>query len=435
MQEITNEILKVFEDLQRMQFKKEQNSTDEGEKDRYGYPFEPCDAFSTKPLEFAETALRLDIEAREMFSQLCKLNRHSPLFYRLSGQFEKILSLLGSCCITKAVIEQQENDTFELLQDLTIDSLREMAAFQFRKCSAAFMDSRSCGRINLEAFNLSVRWAALDKRLIATEEKIRSGRWSVAGGQKSAEESTQYPVSGTQNEAPVAGEQLPEADDHSTGKLPVSAFAEKGRAFRVIGEIRDQKSDIRNDLSSRQSTKETVVVDAETSLQNCPDRPGSRNNEDRDQSTQYPVLRDLKDLTVDGENGGNGDGSLRHRSVPAGSRPHRHHPVVSGDRTHYQEENDAGKLPVRGFSEEGEKQYMRDILTGEALDRGDRKAYEAVLQASDPELEVLWREFLLRETKNGFAFLEKIGLFGDEPEDPPPEDEWSGLLEPTSVLN
>ncbi len=411
MQEITNEILKVFEDLQRMQFKKEQNGSDEGEKDRYGYPFEPCDAFSTKPLEFAETALRLDIEAREMFSQLCTLNRHSPLFYRLSGQFEKILSLLGSCCITKAVIEHQENDTFELLQDLTIDSLREMAAFQFRKCSAAFMDSRSCGRINLEAFNLSVRWATLDKRLIATEEKIRSGRWSVAGGQKSAEESTQYPVSGTQNEAPVEGEQLPaaacqlpEADDYSTGKLPVSAFAEKGRAFRVIGEIKDGSGG-----------------------------QGEGINDQQNESTYYPAPDDLPEVMGKGDNG---DGSFRHHPVSAGNRPHRHHPVVSGDRTHYQEENDAGKLPVRGFSEEGEKQYMRDILTGEAMDRGDRKAYETILQAPDPELETLWREFLLREAENGFAFLEKIGLFGDEPEDPPPEEEeWSGLLEPASVLN
>ena len=362
MQEITNEILKVFEDLQRMQSKKEQNGTDEGEKDRYGYPFEPCGAFSTKPLEFAETALRLDIEAREMFSQLCTLNRHSPLFYRLSGQFEKILSLLGSCCITKAVIERQENDTFELLQDLTIDSLREMAAFQFRKCSAAFMDSRSCGRINLEAFNLSVRWAALDKRLIATEEKIRSGRWPVTGGQKSAEESTQYPVSGSQKEAPVEGEQLPEADDHSTGKLPVSAFAEKGRAFPVLeGSVREGTAGCR-----REQSPETREI----------------SNKKSEISNEF-----------------------------------------------------SGKLPVRGFSEEGEKQYMRDILTGEALDRGDRKAYEAVLQAPYPELEKLWREFLLREAENGFAFLEKIGLFGDEPEEPPPEEEWSGLFEPASVLN
>ena len=100
MQEITNEILRVFEDLQRMRSGQEQNGVGESDKDSYGYAFEPFDAFSTSPLEFAETALRLDIEAREMFAMLRTLNRHSPLFYKLSGQFEKLVSLLGSCCIT-----------------------------------------------------------------------------------------------------------------------------------------------------------------------------------------------------------------------------------------------------------------------------------------------------------------------------------------------
>ena len=120
MQEITQEMLKFFDDLQRMQSGKEHKGIGEGAKDRYGYAFEPYDAFSTKPLEFAETALRLDIEAREMFAILRSLNRHSPMFYRLSGPFEKLISQLGSCCITKAVIEQRENDSFELLQHLTI---------------------------------------------------------------------------------------------------------------------------------------------------------------------------------------------------------------------------------------------------------------------------------------------------------------------------
>ena len=189
MQEVTREILKVFEDLERMQIKQKQNGVGEAARDAYGYAFEPYDAFSTKPLEFIETALRLDIEAREMFAMLRTLNRHSPLFYKLSGEFEKILKLLGSCCITKAVLEKQENESFELLQDLTIDRLREMTAFNFRKCSASFMDSRACGKTNLEAFSLSVRWSALDKRLIATGEKIGRIR---------------------RQELPAAGTQLPE---------------------------------------------------------------------------------------------------------------------------------------------------------------------------------------------------------------------------------
>ena len=96
----------------------------------------------------------------------------------------------------------------------------------------------------------------------------------------------------------------------------------------------------------------------------------------------------------------------------------------------------SGKQPVRGFSEDDEKQFMRETLMYEAMDRGDRKAYEIILQATDPELETLWQDFLQRETANGFAFIEKMCAFGDGPEDPPPEnEEWSGLFEPASVLN
>ena len=350
MNEITQEMLKVFDDLQRMQSGKEKNGIAEGAKDRYGYAFEPYDAFSTKPLEFAETALRLDIEAREMFAILRSVNRHSPLFYRLSGPFEKLISQLGSCCITKAVIEQQENDSFELLQYLTIDSLREMTAFQFRKCSAAFMDSRACGKINTEAFAFSVRWAALDKRLIATEEKIRSGKWSVAGGQKKLpeEESTQYSVPGTQQEPPV------------------SAFAEKGRAFSVLPE---------------------------------------------EESTQYSVPGTQQELPV--------------------------------DSSRLPEESDGRQFPTdfsqqsesEDYSEEEDKQFMREILMEEAVVRGDRAAYEAAAQASDAELEALSQDLFRRDAANGFSFLKRFGLFEDDPEEPPPENETEELFEPIPVLN
>ena len=175
---MTSDVLQIIDDLQRMQTK-QQNDADDIGRDSCGYAFEPFDAFSTKPLEFVETAMRLHIEALETFSMLRTLNRHSPLYYRLSGQFEKLLRQLGSCCITKAVIEKQENEPFELLQDLTIDTLREMTAFNFRKCFAAFMDSRCAGKFNTSAFDLSVRWSALDKRLIATDEKIRNQKSEI----------------------------------------------------------------------------------------------------------------------------------------------------------------------------------------------------------------------------------------------------------------
>ena len=408
MREITQEILQVFEDLQRMKFKRQQNGAGESDKDSFGYAFEPFDAFSTEPLEFSETALRLDIEAKEMFAMIRTLNRHSPLFYKLTGQFERLVSLLGSCCITKAMIEKQEGESFELLQDLTIGSLREMAAFIFRKCTAAFMDSRACGKSNLGAFALSVRWAALDERLTATGEKIKVSK------------STQSAVLSTRCELPVAGCQLPEAgeqfavqgnEDGFDRKLPVSAFAEKGRAFPVLQgtvradtercrkelsaearavEIKDKKPEIGNDLSSQKGTKGTVFADSGSSQESCPDRPGE----------QIPV--DGSRLPETDDNGG--DSPQHHTVSPDNSPDSRQHP---------------------GHPDGEEKQFMREVLLGDALDRGDREAYEAAARVPDEGLEALWQEFLRREVRNGFPYLQKIGLIGDVPEEPPPEEAWN----------
>ena len=379
MNEMTADVLRIMEDLQRMQTGKEKNGIAEGAKDRYGYAFEPYDAFSTKPLEFAETAMRLDIEAREMFGVLRTMNRFSPLYYQLSGQFEKLVKQLGSCCITKAVLEQQENDAFELLQDLTIDSLREMTAFNFRKCFAAFTDSRSRGKVNTAAFAFSIRWAALDRRLMATDEKIRNKKSEIRNAAPKAP-GTQYPVLSTQLETVSDDGTGPSAGTVPSDTVrclqttvpadsPVSAFAEKGRALPVDRQIRNKKSEIRNTALSAPGTQYAV--------------PG----------TQLGTMSD------------DGAGCPKTPDGVGGNRYHCH-TIETGD-----------------FSDDQEKQFVREILLGEALDRGDRDAYETVRQTPDAGLEALWQEFLRRHTRNGFPFLERIGLFGAEPEDPPPEEE------------
>ncbi len=83
-------------------------------------------------------------------------------------------------------------------------------------------------------------------------------------------------------------------------------------------------------------------------------------------------------------------------------------------------------LPVQSptaLAEDEENQFMREILLGEALYRGDRATYETVVQTPDSGLETLWRDFLERDAQSSCSFLEKIGLFGDAPDDPPPEEE------------
>ena len=385
MQEMTQDVMQIIEDLQMTRYERKQNGDGEAEKDCYGYPFEPDCAFSTKPLEFVETAMRLDIEAMEMFSELSRLNRFSPLYYRLSGQFEKLLRQLGSFCITKAVIEQQENETFELLQDLTIEKLRKMAAFNFRKCFAAFMDSRSRGAYNADAFGFSIRWSALDKRLIATEEKIGKIKSSAnrkqekpMGTASDGAEETRTGLS-PMDQLPVApsGTVPFVTTECQQGQSPM-ALVEKGRALPVLeGMVRAEPEGCRSELSAESRNQQEPMGTASDGSEET--RTG---------------LSPLDQLPV----------------TPSGTGP--------AGTTGCQQVQSPTAL-----SEDEENQFMREILLGEALYRGDREAYETVMQTPDTGLATLWRDFLERDAQSSCSFLEKIGLFGDAPDDPPPEEE------------
>ena len=165
----------------------------ESGQDQYGYPFEPIDTYSTDPLGFIETARMLEAEANNAFLWIRRLNHESPLFLKISAKFEKMLNQLGSICITKAVIEQRKENTFEFdgyLRGITIDWLRGMAAFNFRKIYDTYMDAQDNFSFNQEAFALSLRLAALDKRLHATAEKIeqiKAGKVKVELQEKAPE--------------------------------------------------------------------------------------------------------------------------------------------------------------------------------------------------------------------------------------------------------
>ena len=183
--------------------------------DKFGYEFEPFDAFSTDPLGFTERTLQMQNEAMETFSLVRTANRHSPLFHKLSAQLEKLISYLGSCCITKAVMEQQ-GESFRLLNILTTDRLRGMAALNLRKCYAAFMECRTEGRYSYAAFDLSVRWALLDRRLEATAEKIekiKAGKISIDLSEKEANTGPQQESTGNRDQKtaalPAKGTALP----------------------------------------------------------------------------------------------------------------------------------------------------------------------------------------------------------------------------------
>ncbi len=215
MEEINSEIMRMITEFNMIHSGRGGKQQPAG-TDRYGYEFEPFDSFSTDPLGFAEKAMRMQNEAMETFSLVQTANRHSPLFHKLSAQLEKLVSYLGSCCITKAVMEQQ-GESFRLLDILTTDRLRGMAAFNLRKCYAAFMECRSAGRYSYAAFDLSVRWALLDRRLEATAEKIekiKAGKISIDLSEKGSSAEPQAETSDNQEQhtaaaLPAKGKALP----------------------------------------------------------------------------------------------------------------------------------------------------------------------------------------------------------------------------------
>ena len=168
MEKMTNEIMQLIDELHMLNIGRKGESAS---KDRYGFSFEPLNCVSTAPLDFTERTMRLQVEAREAYRLTLKLNRHSPLFIRTSGLLERLLNHLGSYCITKAVLEAH-GETFDLIDTLDIDRLREMTAANFRKCNESFMENQMLGRFNPKIFALSLRWAELDRRLEATAEKI-----------------------------------------------------------------------------------------------------------------------------------------------------------------------------------------------------------------------------------------------------------------------
>ena len=134
---INLEMLDLIDQLENLDRFREANGIGPGEKDKFGYPYESFEAFSTEPLTLNETGMRLQTEAVETYTHMRCLHRCSPLYIQMSQRMVKLVSLLGTCCITRAVLEQQGCD-FSFLEYLTIQKLREITAFNFRKISTAF---------------------------------------------------------------------------------------------------------------------------------------------------------------------------------------------------------------------------------------------------------------------------------------------------------
>ena len=233
MEGMNMQVLDMIDEMMSRKFRMADRKGPEPEADRLGFPFEPLNAYSDEPLGFLETAMRLQTEAAVLFNRSRKLNHLSPLYTKAALQLERMIRALGSCCITKAVLEQ-EGHTFPLIEDVTVGWLRQMAAFSFRKCYAAFMDAHEVGVYNTAASDLSLRFSQLDKRLQATEEKIekiRAGKIRVV-------------LSEPAGLSAEAAEKTGEKDADGEGAAGVPAFREKASACPVDkGALRELTED------------------------------------------------------------------------------------------------------------------------------------------------------------------------------------------------
>ena len=263
MEAMTYEIMNIIDEQRDMRAVQKANAANIGEKDEFGFAYEPGDCISMNILGFRETAMRLFNEAVETFRLLREYNRHSPIFYQMSAELENIIGQLGSVCITKAVIEQQDGKEDPFLKGLTIDWLRQRVAFNFRKCYSSYMESMAYLNFNQKALHLSLRWAALDKRLIATAEKIEK----IKDGKLKIELTTKDEKLKTQAEA--LDNQKPEQVQDPNGKsndAAPSAFAPKAHAMPIdisaVKENAEKNSDNAAEIQLKETKASSAAVEA-----------------------------------------------------------------------------------------------------------------------------------------------------------------------------
>ncbi len=144
--------------------------------DEYGLPFEPEGCYNSAPLAFEEMVQALWIVTNNAHYAATRYNRHSPTYMLLSDYLEKNIRQLGSCCITKAVLEKS-GEEFTLLDNVSLHELYCMVSLHFRKCISAYNEVMGRGdALDMNIISRMFRWAALAERLKATEDKIQKIR-------------------------------------------------------------------------------------------------------------------------------------------------------------------------------------------------------------------------------------------------------------------
>ncbi len=143
---------------------------------------ESADEFTLDPIGFEEMTESLCRDADVLFAMASTRHRLSEAFLVTTGNLEKLIRRLASCCLTKAALEAAGR-TFPNLEGLDIRQLYCLGSFNFRKCHASIQDGISrMHRFNMDMMNMECSWFTTLQRLKATEEKItliREGKISI----------------------------------------------------------------------------------------------------------------------------------------------------------------------------------------------------------------------------------------------------------------
>ena len=98
--------------------------------DSEGLPAESFEDFSEMPLTFEEMTAGMRDDLEQLYTLTGTVNRYSADYPVLCRQLERMIKRVGSCCVTKAVLEQ-EGFEFPQLQDLNLKDLYCMVSFNF----------------------------------------------------------------------------------------------------------------------------------------------------------------------------------------------------------------------------------------------------------------------------------------------------------------
>ena len=157
--------------------------------DAFGFAYEHGNEFSDTPLSFEEYTEGLAEDLEDIYNLTKIDNRFSPNYISACNLLEKLISRLGSCCVTRAVLEKK-GVTFKKPERVTVSVLYRCVSFNFRKCRAALHEGKEKFILDFKLLDLECRLFTLAERLKSTAEKIeqiRDGRISADAMLKQAE--------------------------------------------------------------------------------------------------------------------------------------------------------------------------------------------------------------------------------------------------------